>query len=291
MLKGTLTALVTPFTDRGEIDTKALRKLVNFQIENGVSGLVPCGTTGESPTLSYKEHNHVIDIVIEEARGRVPIVAGTGSNSTKEAIFLTQHSAQAGARYSLQVAPYYNKPTQRGFYEHFVAIADSVDIPLIIYNIPGRTGNNIETETLLRLAGHKNIVGVKEASGNMAQIMDIISARPEGFTVLSGDDNLTFPIIALGGEGVISVASNIAPKQVIEMVEFAVGGKWEEAKHHHYGLLSLFKALFIETNPIPIKTALAMRGLIKEVFRSPMCAMEPENRAKLRRVLSDQKLL
>lgn len=291
MLKGTITAIVTPFTDNGEIDEKALRRLVNFQIEHGVSGLVPCGTTGESPTLDYEEHNRVIDIVIEEANGRVPVVAGTGSNSTKEAIFLTRHAADAGAGYSLQVAPYYNKPTQKGFYEHFLAVAESVDIPSIIYNIPGRTGKNIETDTLLKLAEHKNIIGVKEASGNIAQIMDIIHQRPEGFIVLSGDDNLTLPIIALGGDGVISVASNIAPKHVCEMVSFALEGKWEEAKRCHYHLLPFLKALFIETNPLPIKTALAMKGMMKEVFRSPMCTMEPENRAKLKKVLEDQGIL
>jgi len=291
MLKGTITAIITPFDTDGSIDERALRRLVNFQIDSGISGLVPCGTTGESPTLSHEEHKRVIDIVIEETNGRVPIIAGTGSNSTEEALSLTRHAYKAGADYSLQVAPYYNKPTQKGLYEHFLAIADSIDIPLIIYNIPGRTGKNIETDTLLRMAEHKNIVGVKEASGNIPQIMDIINNRPEGFTVLSGDDNLTFPIIALGGDGVISVASNIVPIQVIEMVNSALQGNWSKAMQNHYHLLPLFKVLFLETNPIPIKTALAMKGMVKEIFRPPLCSMELENREKLKKVLESQGII
>jgi len=291
MLQGTITAIVTPFDTNGEIDETALKELVSFQIDNGITGIVPCGTTGESPTLSHKEHSRVIETVIQEANGRVPIIAGTGSNSTEEAISLTRHAREAGADYSLQVAPYYNKPTQRGFYEHFMAIADSVDIPLIIYNIPGRTGKNIETDTLLRLTEHKNIVGVKESSGSIPQVMDIITQRPEGFAVLSGDDNLTLPIIALGGNGVVSVASNIVPKRVIELVNFALKGNWGEARKCHYRLLPLFKALFLETNPIPIKTALAMKNIIKEVFRSPLGTMESENREKLREVLKNQRVL
>ena len=291
MLQGAITAIVTPFDEKGKIEEKALRKLVNFQVENGISGIVPCGTTGESPTLNYEEHNRVIDIVINEARERVPIIAGTGSNSTDEAILLTQHALQAGAYSSLQVAPYYNKPTQKGLYAHFIAIAEAVDFPMIIYNIPGRTGVNIETDTLLRMAEHKNIVGVKEASGSISQMMDVLSRRPKGFAVLSGDDNLTLPLMALGGDGVISVASNILPRQVSEMVQFALQGKWGEAREHHYRLLPLFKALFIETNPIPVKTALAMQGMIKEIFRSPLCTMEPTNREKLKAVLESQKIL
>jgi len=284
MLRGTITAIITPFDSNGAVDENALRKLVNFQIDNGIIGIVPCGTTGESPTLNHEEHNRVIDIVIQESRGKVPIIAGTGSNSTKEAIDLTRHAQESGADYSLQVAPYYNKPTQRGFYEHFLSIAETIDLPLIIYNIPGRTGKNIETDTLLRLAEHKNIAGVKEASGSISQIMDIISQRPAEFTVLSGDDNLTLPIV-------ISVASNIIPKQVSELVDGALKGNWGEARRCHYRLLPLFKTLFLETNPIPIKTALAMKGIIKEFFRSPLCAMEPENREKLKIVLESQEIL
>jgi len=215
----------------------------------------------------------------------VPIIAGTGSNATDEAVALTKHAYESGADYSLQVAPYYNKPMQQGFYKHFMTIADAVDIPLIIYNIPGRTGKNIETETLLRLAEHKNIVGVKEASGSIPQIMDVISGRSEGFTVLSGDDNLTFPVMVLGGDGVISVASNIVPKQVSAMVAEALKGNWSQARQYHYDLLPLFKALFLETNPIPIKTALAMKGMVQEVFRSPLCVIEPKHREQLKAVL------
>ena len=291
MLQGTITAIVTPFDANGAIDEKSLRELVNFQIDNGVSGIVPCGTTGESPTLSYEEHNRVVNIAIQEARGRVPIIAGTGSNATDEAVALTQHAHEAGADYSLQVAPYYNKPTQKGLYEHFMTIADAVAIPLIIYNIPGRTGKNIETDTLLRMAEHKNIVGVKEASGSIPQIMDVIGQRPKGFSVLSGDDNLTLPVIALGGDGVISVASNIAPKQVSEMVNDALKGNWSEARRQHYHLLPFFKALFLETNPIPIKTALAMKGMLQEVFRSPLCVMDSKNREQLKTVLESLNIL
>lgn len=291
MLRGTITAIVTPFDEGRAIDEDALRKLVNFQIEKGIFGIVPCGTTGESPTLNYEEHNRVIDIVIDEAKGRVPIIAGTGSNSTEEAIFLTRHAYEVGAQYSLQVAPYYNKPTQRGLYEHFIAIAETVDLPMIIYNIPGRTGINIETDNLLRMAEHKNIVGVKEASGSIPQMMDILSKRPQDFTILSGDDNLTLPLLALGGDGVISVASNLVPKEVSQMVNAALEDNWEEARRNHYQLLPLFKALFIETNPIPIKTALAMQGMMKEVFRSPMCTMEPKNREQLKTVLKSQGIL
>lgn len=290
-LQGTITALVTPFDAQGALDEQALRDLVDFQIAEGISALVPCGTTGESPTLNYHEHDRVIEIVIQQVKGRVPVIAGTGSNSTEEAIALTRHAREAGADYSLQVAPYYNKPTQRGFYEHFMAIADAVDMPLVVYNIPGRTGKNIETDTLMRLAEHENIVGVKEASGDFSQIMDVLMRRPKNFCVLSGDDNLTLPLMALGGEGVISVASNIIPKTLGDMVNLALRGSWEEARRQHFQLLPLFKALFLETNPIPIKTALAMKGMIKEVFRLPLCAMEPGNREKLSKVLTDQRVL
>ena len=291
MLRGTITALVTPFQKDGAIDEDALRQLVDFQIEKGVNGLLPCGTTGESPTLDHREHNKVIDIVIDEAKGRVPVMAGTGSNSTKEAIDLTKHAKAAGADYSLQVAPYYNKPTQKGFYEHFTAIADAVDIPLILYNIPGRTAKNIETPTVLRLAKNKNIVGVKEASGDINQMMDVLQNRPADFAVLSGDDNLTFPLAALGGDGIISVASNIVPHEVSTMTKLALEGRWDEARKQHFLLLPLFKAMFIETNPIPIKTALAMKGMMEEVFRAPMCTMEPENRTKLETALKAQGIL
>jgi 4-hydroxy-tetrahydrodipicolinate synthase len=291
MFKGVYTALVTPFTREDRIDEPALRRHINFQIEAGVQGLVPVGTTGESPTLTFEEHCRVIEITVEETRGRVPVIAGAGSNSTAEAIELAAFARQAGATASLQVAPYYNKPTDDGFYRHFTAIADKVDLPLIVYNIPGRTGKNIENATLLELAKHKNIVGVKEASGNIVQVMDIIAARPADFAVLSGDDNLTLPIMALGGDGVISVASNLIPAQMAALTGKTLAGKWDEARALHYSLLPLFKAIFIETNPIPIKAALAMKGLMEESYRLPMCPMKPSNRDKLKKVLEELKLI
>jgi 4-hydroxy-tetrahydrodipicolinate synthase len=296
MLKGTFTALVTPFDENGQIDEEALKNLVNFQIDNDISGLVPCGTTGESPTLSHEEHNKVIDIVIAANEGEVLIIAGTGSNSTEEAIAMTEYAKKAGADYSLQVVPYYNKPTQEGMYKHFWKIAETVDIPLILYNIQGRTGVNMETATLMRLAKHPNIVGVKEASGNLAQMWDVLHQIPEDkeFSVLCGDDALTIPLISIGGHGIISVASNIIPDEIFEMVDNSwdrEGQFFQEAIKQHYQLLPLFKALFMETNPIPIKTALAMQGKIKESFRLPMCEMQPENKEKLKKVLTDYQLI
>ena len=291
MFTGVFTALVTPFTKTGEIDEPALRRLVDFQIKNKVQGLVPMGTTGESPTVSHEEHNKVIDIVIDQAKGRVPVIAGAGSNSTEEAIILSRHAKQAGAAATLQVAPYYNKPTQEGFYGHFTAIADAADLPLIVYNIPGRSAKNIENTTMLRLAQHKNIVGVKEASGDISQIMDLIMRKPADFIVLSGDDNLVFTIMALGGSGVVSVASNLIPAEMTAFVEYALRARWEQARETHYKLLPLFKAMFIETNPIPIKAALAMKGMLEETYRLPMCPMEAANKEKLRTVLQEQGLL
>ena len=291
MFKGVYTAIVTPFTDDNKIDEKALRDLTDFQIEKGVQGIVPMGTTGESPTLDHEEHHRVIEIVIDQAGGRVPVIAGTGSNCTDEAIRLTEKARQAGATASLQVAPYYNKPTQEGFYRHFTAVADVVDIPVIVYNIPGRSGKNIENSTMLKLAEHKNIIAVKEASGNITQIMDLISKKPGSFTVLSGDDNLAFPILALGGKGVISVASNIVPDRMNEFVQSALDGNWDKARKMHYELLPLFRAIFIETNPIPIKASLAMKGMIKENYRLPMCRMSKEHRGALAKVLEELAIL
>ncbi|MBN1525719.1 MAG: 4-hydroxy-tetrahydrodipicolinate synthase [Spirochaetales bacterium] len=291
MFKGVFTAIVTPFNKNNTIDEMKLRELVNFQIDNNISGLVPMGTTGESPTLNAEEHCRVIEIVIEETKGRVPVIAGTGSNCTDEAIELTRHAKEAGADASLQVAPYYNKPTAEGFYRHFTAIADAVDLPMIIYNIPGRSAKNIEPPTLLKLAKHKNIVAVKEASGNLGQMMDILQGRPKDFSVLSGDDNLTYPLMALGGDGVVSVASNLVPKEMSLMVDKILQGKWDEALVMHYSLLPLFKVIFIETNPIPIKAALAMKGMIEETYRLPMCEMEPQNREKLEKTLAELGIL
>jgi 4-hydroxy-tetrahydrodipicolinate synthase len=282
---------VTPFTEEGKIDEQALRRLVDFQIEEGIDGLVPVGTTGESPTLGAEETEAVIRITVEQARGRVPVIAGAGSNSTDKAIHLAAAAKKLGATASLQVAPYYNKPTAEGFYRHFTAIADAVDLPMVVYNIPGRTGKNIENSTMLRLAGHRNIVAVKEASGDVSQMMNLISQKPAAFAVLSGDDNLAFPLIALGGKGVISVASNLVPGRMKEMVSAALQGKWDKARELHYRLLPLFKAIFIETNPIPIKAALAMKGLMKEVYRLPMCPLAEENRKTLAGVLRELKIL
>lgn len=291
MFKGVYTAIVTPFKDDNKIDEQSLRKLVDFQIDKGVQGIVPVGTTGESPTLDHEEHHRVIEIVIDQVSGRVPVIAGTGSNCTDEAIRLTEKAKKAGATASLQVAPYYNKPTQEGFYRHFTAVADSVDLPIIVYNIPGRSGKNIENSTMLELAKHKNIVAVKEASGNITQIMDLISKKPADFTLLSGDDNLVFPILALGGKGVVSVASNLVPDRMAEFVGSALEGNWAKARELHYELLPLFRAIFIETNPIPIKAALAMKGMIRENYRLPMCRMSDEHKKTLKSVLEKLKIL
>jgi 4-hydroxy-tetrahydrodipicolinate synthase len=291
MFQGVFTAIVTPFNEDTSVNEKDLKNLVDFNIEKGVSGIVPMGTTGESPTLSHEEHVKVIEIVCKHVNKRVPVIAGTGSNSTKEALYMTSRAKELGADASLQVAPYYNKPTQEGFYLHFKTIADEVDLPMIIYNIPGRTGKNIETDTIVRLAKHPNIIGVKEASGSLPQIMDVIHRTPDNFVVLSGDDNLTLPLMAAGGDGVISVASNIIPDRMSAMVTAGLNGNFEKMRKLHYELLPFFKVEFIETNPIPIKTALAMKGMIKEVFRLPMCEMGAENRKKLKEVLKSLKIL
>jgi 4-hydroxy-tetrahydrodipicolinate synthase len=273
MLKGVYTALVTPFQSDGSIDEEALRSLVDRQIEGGVTGLVPMGTTGESPTVTHEENIRVIEIVADQAKGRVEVIAGTGSNSTAEAVRMTELAKDVGATATLQVTPYYNKPTQEGLYEHFSTVAKSGGLPVVVYNVPGRTGRNIETSTILKLAAIDNVIAVKEASGNIPQVMEIISARPHDFAVLSGDDNITLPIMALGGEGVVSVASNIAPKMMSRMVEAQLNGKHDDARELHYKLLPLFKLVFLQTNPIPIKYAMAKAGLIKEVYRLPLVSL------------------
>lgn len=290
-LQGAYTALVTPFKSDGSIDTGALETLVETQIEGGISGLVPMGTTGESPTLTHEEHNHVIELVIKRAAGRVPVIAGTGSNSTAEAIRMTKAAKENGADASLQVAPYYNKPSDEGFYRHFSAIADAVDMPLIVYNIPGRSGKNIENSVMLRLAAHPNIVGVKEASGSMPQVMDLIARKPAEFTVLAGDDNLCLPITMLGGKGVISVASNIIPSEMERLVASAVAGDAEEARRQHYRLLPLFQALFVDTNPIPIKYAMHLKGLMEEAYRLPMCPMDDSKKERMQQVLKKLEII
>lgn len=290
-LTGVHTALVTPMNRDGSIDEKALRDLIDFQIDAGIAGLVPVGTTGESPTLSHEEHHRVIDIVIDQTRKRVPVIAGTGSNSTREAIELTRHAKEAGADVSLQVAPYYNKPSQEGFYRHFSAIVEAVDLPIIVYNIQGRTGKNIENSTMLRLADHPLVIGVKEASGSIPQVMDLVEQKPDSFDIVSGDDNLTLPIISVGGVGVISVASNVIPKEMSELVKAAVDGNMTEARKLHYRLLPLFKAEFADTNPIPIKYMCAAMGMLEEHYRLPLCSMEDSLKEKVRGIMKNLGLL
>ncbi len=288
--QGSLVALVTPFRD-GKVDEPKLRELVEFHIANGTDVLVPCGTTGESPTLTHDEHKRVVEIVIEAARGRVPVVAGTGSNSTAEAIDLTAHAKKAGAAGALVVNPYYNKPTQEGLYRHFKAIAESVDIPILVYNIQGRTAVNVETETMTRLAKIPNIVGVKEASGSLDQMTQVILACGPDFTVLSGDDTLTLPLMAVGGRGVISVVANIVPRETADITHAALEGDWKRARELFHRLFPLCRAMFIETNPIPVKEAMAMMGMIAPEFRLPLCRMADGNRERLRTVLQQFGLL
>jgi len=284
-LHGSLVALVTPFRD-GKVDEAKLRELVELHVTRGTDGLVPCGTTGESPTLSHDEHRRVVEVVIEAAAGRLPVVAGTGSNSTAEAIELTRHAERAGASAALVVNPYYNRPTQEGLYRHFRAVAESTALPILVYNIQGRTAVNVETDTLARLARDcRNIVGVKEASGSLDQMSQVILACGPEFIVLSGDDNLTLPLMAIGGKGVISVIANIVPAETAEMTHAALDGDWKRARELHYRLFPLARAAFIETNPIPIKEAMAMAGMIEPEFRLPMCRMSEANRERLRGIL------
>jgi 4-hydroxy-tetrahydrodipicolinate synthase len=284
MFSGTFTALVTPFRN-GEVDVEALEGMVEFQIEHGVSGLVPCGTTGETPAMSEEEDRAVVETVVRVAAGRVPVVAGTGSNSTDMAIKYTKMAQEAGADGSLQVAPYYNKPTQEGLYRHFAAIAESTQLPLILYNIPGRTSVTISAETMARLAEIPNIVGVKDSTLSMNMISDVISLCGEEFDVLSGDDPMTLPLISLGGVGVISVASNVAPGAVSDMVKALLEGDWERGRELHYELLPLFRALFVETNPIPVKTAASLLGLCSDEMRLPLIPMSGENLRRLQETM------
>jgi 4-hydroxy-tetrahydrodipicolinate synthase len=284
MFSGTFTALVTPFRN-GEVDVEALEGMVEFQIGHGVSGLVPCGTTGETPAMSEAEDRLVVETVVRVANGRAPIIAGTGSNSTDMAIKYTKMAQEEGADGSLQVAPYYNKPTQEGLYRHFAAIAESTELPLVLYNIPGRTGVTISAETMVRLAEIPNIVGVKDSTLSMNIVADVIALCGEDFDVLSGDDPMTLPLIALGGRGVISVASNVAPGAVSEMVRALLEGDWERGRELHYELLPLFRALFVETNPIPVKTAASLLGLCSDEIRLPLVPMEGENLRVLQETL------
>jgi 4-hydroxy-tetrahydrodipicolinate synthase len=290
-IRGCGTALATPFSEDGTLDVDALRGLVEFQLSEGIDFLVPCGTTGEAPTLEHEEYLGVVRVVTQEAKGKVPVIAGAGGNNTKKICSLVQDLQSLGVQGILSVAPYYNKPTQEGLYQHFKTIADSTDLPVILYNVPSRTSSNILPETVARLAEISNIIGIKEASGSITQQMDVLRMVPPNFRVLSGDDAFTFPLMALGGAGVISVVSNEIPRQMTNLAHLMLEGKYEEARKLNASLLPLMQANFIETNPIPVKAALAMMGKIKEVYRLPMCAMKPENRAKLEKVLAEQGLL
>lgn len=295
MFRGVMVAMVTPFKNGGrEVDEDKIAELVEFHISQGTIALVPCGTTGESPTLSYKEHERVVEVVIEAAKGRLPVIAGTGSNNTLgEAIPLTRHARDAGAKAALLVSPYYNKPTQRGLYRHFKAIADEVpDFPLILYNIQSRTAVNIEPETIQQLAKDcKNIVGVKEASGNLDQMSKTKILCGPDFDLISGDDSLTLPLLAVGGVGIISVVGNIVPKELLEMVEAYERGDTRDALARHQKLFPLMRAMFLETNPISVKTAMGMLGRIEPDLRLPLCEMAPENEEKLRKALIAHGLL
>jgi len=288
MFKGAMTAIVTPFNEDGSLDLESLKKFIDFQINNNIDGLVPCGTTGESPTLEFDEHKQVVKTTIEQANGKVPIIAGAGSNSTKHAVELTKLAADLGANATLHVCPYYNNPTQEGLFRHYSEIAKAADIPVVVYNIKGRTAINMETATLARLQKeHSNIAAVKEASGDINQMQDVINTLPKDFDVLSGDDSMTVQLMKIGGKGIISVASNIIPQQVHDLTQAALDGDFEKAEQMNKDLTPLFEGIFIETNPIPIKAGLVMKGMIKESYRLPMCEMQPENKEKLKKILTD----
>ena len=290
MFTGAMTALVTPFRDR-EVDTRALEALVEAQIAGGIDALVPCGSTGEAATLTHEEHLAVVRAVVRAARGRLPVIAGTGSNSTAEAIRLTRGAEEAGADAALLISPYYNKPTQDGIYRHYAAVADTTGLPLILYNIPGRTGSNITPDTIARLARLPNIAGVKEASGNLAQVLEIIDESGADFGIYSGDDILTLPIMAAGGHGVIAVGANLMPRAYVELTDALLAGDLERARMQNHRLLPLMMALTLEVNPIPVKTALAMMGQCADEFRLPLTPMSPGARVRLEDVLREYELV
>jgi 4-hydroxy-tetrahydrodipicolinate synthase len=290
-IRGCGTALVTPFRRDGTVDDAALRRLVQFQLREGIDFLVPCGTTGETPTLEHGEYTTIIRLVVEEAAKKVPVIAGVGGNNTRKVAALAEEVTALGVQGILSVAPYYNKPTQEGLYQHFATIAEATGLPIILYNVPGRTSSNIEPATVARLSKIANIVAIKEATGSITQQMETIAAVPPEFTVLSGDDAFTFPLMALGGRGVISVVSNEIPGPMSKLAHLMLDGKIEEARKLHFELLPLMQANFIETNPIPVKAALAMMGMIEEVYRLPLVPLKPENRAKLEKVLAWHGLL
>jgi 4-hydroxy-tetrahydrodipicolinate synthase len=286
MFRGSFVAIATPMKN-GKVDEEALRNLVEFQIENGTDGVVPCGTTGESATLTYEEHCRVIEIVIDQVKKRVPVVAGSGSNSTHESVFLTQHAQKAGADGALVITPYYNKPTQEGLYQHFKTIAESVKIPLLLYNVPGRTAVNVLPQTVIRLSKVDNIVGIKEASGSMDQAAEIIDGTDSSFALLSGEDSLTYPLYCIGAKGVISASTNVVAKDMGDMWDAFEKGDMETARKLHFKLLPVFKALFLETNPIPVKMGLYLMGLVSEEIRLPLVPMTNEGTAKLRTALTN----
>ncbi len=290
MLTGSITAIITPFKN-GEVDYGAFERLIEFQIANGTDGILVCGTSGESPTLSYEEHESVIEFAVKSAKKRIHIMAGTGANSTEEALRFTTFAKAVGADSALLVVPYYNKPTQEGLYRHFSKIAKEVDIDIYIYNIPSRTGIEISVDTLERLVkDHPNIKGSKESTPNMDRISEILKRIPN-FTVFSGDDSLTLPMMSLGAKGVVSVVSNVMPKEIKELTSYTLKGDFEKARNMHYYLLEMFKIMFIETNPIPVKTALSLMGMVKKEFRLPLCEMLPQNEEKLKEVLKRYKLI
>jgi 4-hydroxy-tetrahydrodipicolinate synthase len=290
MFKGSIVALITPFKN-GLIDKQKLEELVEWHIENGTSAIVPCGTTGESATLTHEEHNEVVEIVVDAVNKRIPVIAGTGSNNTKEAIILTKHAKDVGADGVLMIAPYYNRPTQNGIYEHFKTIANNVDIPIMLYNIMSRTGVNMEPALVQKLSLINNIVAIKEASGNVSQMSDVIHLCGNNFALMSGDDALTLPVMSIGGTGVVSVVANIVPKDVAKLVESFKQGDIKKAREYHYKLSNLVKAMFIETNPIPVKKAMELMGLCSAELRLPMTDMLPENVEKLKIAMKEYGLI
>jgi len=290
MFSGAFTAIVTPFKN-GQVDEKAFKNLIRFGMDGGISGFVPCGTTGESPTLSHEEHNRVVEMTVKEVAGQAKVIAGTGSNSTAEAISLTRHAKQVGVDAALLVSPYYNKPTQEGLYNHFKAIAEAVDIPLVLYNIQGRTAVNIENSTMEKLSRIPNIVGVKEASGSILQMSEVIRLCGSDFDVLSGDDQMTFPLMALGGKGVISVVTNIIPDRMSDLVKSMLAGDVDKARTIHFEIYELCQTMFVETNPIPVKAALSLMGKIEPEFRLPLCMPSAANLEKIRTTLAKFNLI
>jgi 4-hydroxy-tetrahydrodipicolinate synthase len=290
MFSGSLVAIVTPFKNN-KLDERAFGDLIEWQIANGTNGIVPCGTTGESATLTHEEHHRVVKLAVEIAKRRVPVIAGAGSNSTDEAISLTKHAEEAGADGALLITPYYNKPTQEGLYRHYKAVAEAVEIPQILYNIPSRTGVNMLPATVARLAVMKNIVGVKEGSGSVQQASEIAQTCGDRLTVLAGDDALTLPMMAVGAKGVITVTANVMPKEMAQLVASFLAGRIDEARQLHFRLSPLFAALFFETNPIPVKEALGMMGKIDPGLRLPLCAMGTDNRNQLSRVMKEMRLI